>query len=169
VFVLQEEHDGGESTLHILSTSTRVLFDTGAVRSFISQTFAHKFKLNIEQLAEPVCIYSPLGAQLTLGSFYRAFLISIGSRKFLFDLILMKFSGLDAILGVDWLQHYHATIDVASKTITISVPDEEPLTYSFCESDGNFMGSLISQALLEDGDGITLSSIRVALEFEDVF
>jgi len=31
------------------------------------------------------------------------------------------------------------------------------------------MGSLIAQALLEDGDGITLSSIRVVLDFEDVF
>lgn len=167
VFALQEDQDGTEGTLHISSTSARVLFDTGAAKSFISQNFAHRLGLNVEMLEEPIHVYSPLGAQLTLYSRYVGCPVSIRGRNFPIDLVLMNFGGLDVILGVDWMERYHVIIDVAARTITIQMTGGELLTYPYTESEEGSMSSLITEAL--SGGEIVLGDIRTASEFEDVF
>ena len=43
-----------------------VLIDTGASHSFVSAAFASVLELELEQLASPICVVSPLGGELIL-------------------------------------------------------------------------------------------------------
>ena len=42
--------------LSVNATKTKVLFDSGAIRSFISETFSDKLKCELEPLTEPLSI-----------------------------------------------------------------------------------------------------------------
>jgi len=49
-------------------------------------------------------VYSSLGASMTLSSYCKQCPVFIGDRCFPIDLVVMNFGGLDAILGVDWME-----------------------------------------------------------------
>lgn len=67
------------------------------------------------------------------------------------------------------MERYCVTIDVAARAITISVPGEKPLIFSYTDAERGCMGSLISEALQLDSQEAVLPDIPVASEFEDVF
>lgn len=62
-----------------------------------------------------------------------------------------EFGGIDTILGVNWMELYHVSVNVASRTTTITVPGDEMLTYHYEEVDKKQMGYIVVVAQLDDG------------------
>ena len=83
-----------------------------------------------------------------MGSLYQANLIArnctveILGRLFLANLILLDICGYDVILGMDWLNKYHAVIDCKQKTLSLRAPNRTSLVYS--ENPLNYPVHLIS-------------------------
>lgn len=55
-------------------------------------------------------------------SVVKAYSIFIGDQEFLADLILLEMHGFDVILGMDWLEAYHATLDCFEKRVISQLP-----------------------------------------------
>ena len=67
-----------EGTILFFSSWVKVLFDTGASNSFISSTLVDTLELNVESLEIPLCVDTPVGGKVRLGSICRNCSLSIG-------------------------------------------------------------------------------------------
>ena len=115
----QEDPDCILGTFLVNSTPATVLFDCGALHSFVTQKFAEKCGL------EPTLLRGHMAIQ-TLGAVFRT---NLGCRKvgtvingtsFSTDLIVLKSQGLEVILGMDWLAKHQSILDYANRTITMT-------------------------------------------------
>ena len=108
-------------TLPVNSIPAKVLFDTGASHSFISQLFAQMHEFSLDPLSKNLTVQSP-GAQMTSSKISRGNEVLIGGHIFLASLILLGNSDIDVILGMDWLKANKAQINCAAKTVILSHP-----------------------------------------------
>ena len=90
-------------TLQILTQSGKVLFDTGATTSFISQQFIIKHGISCTKLDTHITILSAGGTILVthtkLGQ-----VIMINKCAFDADLFVLPMKDIDVILGMNWLE-----------------------------------------------------------------
>ncbi|GJY88386.1 reverse transcriptase domain-containing protein [Tanacetum coccineum] len=103
----------------------RVLFDSGADKSFVSISFASKLNnstitinhlLQVTEMADEnlVCTNTVIqGAILTLLN-----------QPFELDLMLIKLGSFDVVIGMDWLSKYHARIICDEKVVHIPIDGE---------------------------------------------
>ncbi|PKU70170.1 RNA-directed DNA polymerase [Dendrobium catenatum] len=178
----KDSSDVVTGTLNISDLSARVLFDSGASHSFISEIFCGKINV------EPVSFTPGLHVRLPAGNYLNASTIcsidfSIAGREFQADLIVLPLVEFDIILAMDWLIKYFATIECWKKKVRFDLPGEE-VFYFQCER--GVISSLIScnqmhkslkfgelvflakiEAMNEKVDDI--SSIPIVNEFIDVF
>ncbi|XP_028547385.1 uncharacterized protein LOC114578401, partial [Dendrobium catenatum] len=175
VFALssQEAKDSSEvvtGTLTISDLPARVLFDSGASHSFISEIFCEKVNV------EPVSFNPGLHVRLPTGNYLNASTkcsveFMINSRRFQTDLIVLPLVEFDIILGMDWLVKHFATIECWKKKVRFDLPEEE-VFYFQCER--GVVSSLIafSQVLksLRAGDLIFLSKLEaIKAESNDIY
>lgn len=105
-----------------------VLFDTGASHSYISRGFVDKFKLPTLALRTPLLVSSP-GAEYMASRWCDRLPLTIGNHVFPSDLIILESQGLDVILGMGWLSNYGGSIDCASKSILLTIPERKRIKY----------------------------------------
>ena len=74
-----------------MSFTTLVLFDTGALHSYISREFVDKFKLPTQTLRTHLLVSSP-GAEYMASRWCDQIPLTIGSHVFLSGLIILEFS-----------------------------------------------------------------------------
>ena len=67
----------------------------------------------------PLLVSTPLGEISLLESTYRSCIISLDEFEFLIDLIVLRMSDFDVILGMDWLSSYHVSIDCFAKIVSL--------------------------------------------------
>ena len=89
----------------------RVLFDYGALHSFIAASVVIELGLEVEALEEPLYLSSPLGIRARIGMICRHCELEISGILFTVDLRVMDMSEFDVILGMDWLTAYKVVID----------------------------------------------------------
>jgi hypothetical protein len=84
-----------------------VLFDLGALHSFISSNFVAKYNLSIATMKHNMFFSSPQGEMRTK-RICPTVSISIrgGGVDFLSNLMILDSKGIDIILGMDWLRKY---------------------------------------------------------------
>ena len=85
-------------------------------------TFARALGLPVDQLAQPLCVETPVGGVVTLGSVCRACDLMVAGNYLTFDLIILDMHAFDVILGMDWLSAFRATIDCYTRRVTLHVP-----------------------------------------------
>jgi hypothetical protein len=112
----------------INSQPALVLFDSGASHSFISEEFAAKHRLGISFLGHRLVVQTPTSQAMTI-SVCPDLTISINQVKFPGHLNVMSLPGLDAILGMDWLNQHEAQIDCKSRAVTLTNPQGRITTY----------------------------------------
>ncbi|MQL77073.1 hypothetical protein Taro_009478 [Colocasia esculenta] len=107
-----------EGTVLLLGVHARVLFDTGATHSFISERFARQLALESgvesEDLEVP-CLCTPL-----------------------------RMKDYDAILGLDWLEEHYALVDCRRKRIVFRIPGEDKFSHPLPR---NLAGKMITSAM----------------------
>jgi hypothetical protein len=101
------------------STHTRVLFDSGASHSFITEPFVKKSGMITTLMNRPMLVQIPGSATKTRLSCKKV-PIEIKGVSFQAELIVLGAQGLEVILGMDWMTKYQGHIDCARKAITIT-------------------------------------------------
>ncbi|GJX59634.1 reverse transcriptase domain-containing protein [Tanacetum coccineum] len=102
----------------------RVLFDSGADKSFVSISLASM--LNIP----PITIDTFYNIEMVDGNLVRTNTVIQGAtltllnQPFKIDLMPIKLGSFDVVIGMDWLSKYHARIICDEKVIHIPINDE---------------------------------------------
>ncbi|GJX13940.1 putative reverse transcriptase domain-containing protein [Tanacetum coccineum] len=102
----------------------RVLFDSGADKSFVSISLA--FKLNIP----PITIYTFYDIEMADGNLVstntviQGAILTLLNQTFKIDLMPIKLGSFDVVIGMDWLSKYHATIICDKKVVQIPIDGE---------------------------------------------
>jgi hypothetical protein len=103
-------------TLPINSVSASVLFDSGALHSFMSGSFASMHGITSEKMHTPIVVKTPT-SQCQASVVIPDVTVEIEGLEFLALPIVLKSSNIDLILGKDWLKAHVASIDCATKTV----------------------------------------------------
>src|SRR5574338_643466 len=99
-----------EGSLLIQSIPVRVLFDTGASHSFISQYLIDRLCLEPTYLITSLRVANPIGGYATLGMRCDQLELDLLGHKFACSLYVYDFVDFRIILGMDWLRKYEARI-----------------------------------------------------------
>ena len=101
----------------------RVLFDSGALHSFIIASIVIELGLEVETLEEPFYVSSPLGIRARIGMICRGCELEISGTLLRVDLRIMDMSEFDVILGMDWLTAYRVVIDYERRRVIAYTQD----------------------------------------------
>ena len=96
----------------------RVLFDYGALHSFIAASIVIELGLEVENLEEPLYVSSPQGIRARIGMICRGCKLEISGTLLIVDLRIMDMSEFDVILRMDWLTAYRVVIYCERRRVT---------------------------------------------------
>ncbi|MQL69940.1 hypothetical protein Taro_002231 [Colocasia esculenta] len=121
-----------EGTILLLGVHARVLFDTGATHSFISERFARQLALESgvesEDLEVPLSVHTPAGTVSTRKC-VPSLPVCIEDRILDGCFFLLKMKDYDAILGLDWLEEHYVLVDCRRKRIVFRIPGEDEFSH----------------------------------------
>ncbi|GJU80714.1 putative reverse transcriptase domain-containing protein [Tanacetum coccineum] len=133
----------------------RVLFDSGADKSFVSISLA--FKLNIPPITIDTFYNIKMadGNLISTNTVVQGAILTLLNQPFKIDLMPIKLGSFDVVIGMDWLSKYHARIIYDEKFVHIPIDGE----------------TLIIQAQIMEkkSDEKRLEDIPVVREFLEVF
>ncbi|GJV75930.1 putative reverse transcriptase domain-containing protein [Tanacetum coccineum] len=133
----------------------RVLFDSGADKSFVSISLASK--LNIPPITIDTFYDIEMADRnlVSTNTVIQGAILTLLNQPFKIDLMPIKLGSFDIVIGMDWLSKYHARIICDEKVIHIPIDGE----------------TLIIQAQIMEkkSDEKRLEDIPVVREFPKVF
>ncbi|KAM0059597.1 putative nucleotidyltransferase, Ribonuclease H [Helianthus debilis subsp. tardiflorus] len=106
----------------------RVLFDSGADKSFVDQKFCQLLKMPIKTLDIKYEVELADDTMETVSTILEGCEISIRNHSFPLSLLPFKLAGFDIVLGMDWLSQNQAQIICGKRQIVLKTPSGEPLT-----------------------------------------
>jgi hypothetical protein len=145
----------------INSISASVLFDSGASHSFVTNLFVEKHKILNYPLKKKLLIRSP-GGELRATHSCPQTKIEIRGLSFLVVLIILESSGIDVILGIDYLTKYDGVISCAKRMVTLTSPQGERI-------EVNVSMLAIVEAMVNQFEEKSLEHIIIVCEYLDVF
>ncbi|XP_028550077.1 uncharacterized protein LOC114579490 [Dendrobium catenatum] len=110
----RDDPDVVTGTIYISDQPYRVLFDSGASHSFLSERCFDALHLDSVLLPISLSVILPAESNLIARKFCFCE-IDIAGKKWKSSLILLLISSYDVILGMDWLSLYEAQIDYLKK------------------------------------------------------
>ncbi|GKB77533.1 putative reverse transcriptase domain-containing protein [Tanacetum coccineum] len=131
----------------------KVLFDSGADKSFISISLTSK--LNNPSIAIDTFydIKMADGNLVSTNTVFKGCTLTLLDQPFKIDLMPIKLGSFDVVIGMDWLSKYHAKILCDEKVVHIPINGE----------------TLIIRVMEKKSDEKRLEDIPVVKEFLDVF
>jgi hypothetical protein len=121
----------GESIIGMFSvnnTSAVVLFDSGALHSFISSAYVGKHNLPLA-LLKCQMIVSSSGGDMPARKLCPKVNLKIRGIDFVANLIVLESKGIDNIFGMDWLSKHKVLIDCVKTSIKLITPDGKELKF----------------------------------------
>ncbi|GJW99234.1 putative reverse transcriptase domain-containing protein [Tanacetum coccineum] len=131
----------------------KVLFDSGADRSFISLPLASKLNLSSITIDTFYDIEMADGNLVSTNTIIKGCTLTLLNHPFEIDLMPIKLGSFDVVIGMDWLSKYHAKFLCDEKVVHIPINDE----------------TLIIRVTEKKSDEKRLEDILVVKEFSDVF
>ncbi|KAI3706879.1 hypothetical protein L6452_24918 [Arctium lappa] len=120
-----EIQDVVTGTFPIDSIFSKVLFDSGANRSFVSPNFVHKLHVKPKKLSQGFEVEVADDSRVLVGEVYDGCSIDIDGHIFPLRLYPMGMGEFDVIVGMDWLASNDANIVCNKKLIHIALPDQK--------------------------------------------
>ncbi|KAL8105647.1 hypothetical protein AgCh_029446 [Apium graveolens] len=177
-----QDTDVMKGTLNVNSLCAKVLIDSGATRSFVSQDFVSKLNHPVEYLNEIMTVELANQERVSVNQVCGNYEIEISGSKFCVDLIPFKLGEFDIILGMDWLSKHDAQIDCRNKKVMVKMPDERIVTFKGQKQVKKFLTMIQAKKLLRQGcehfvayvidrsqEPAKLEDILIVNEFPDVF
>jgi hypothetical protein len=157
----EETPDIVMGTFLVNSTPARVLFDSGASHSSVTEPFVKKSGLKPTVMKRLMLVQIPGSTAKTRLSCKQVPII-IHGVPFQAELIILGAQGLEVILGMDWMTKYKGHIDCVQKSITLTNDQGLPVKYTATiHSSKVFCKKSIS--------GPDLEQVPVVCEYPDVF
>jgi hypothetical protein len=163
---VQETPDMIVGMFPVDSHIAEVLFDTGAMHSFIAASWVKAHNLPITTMSTPIQIDSS-GGRIRADSICLNVSVEIRGIAFLANLIVMGTQGIDVILGMNWLDKYQAIISCDKRTIKLVSPLGEEVVTELVLPELK-KGSCYQMAV-DSSEADPIESIKVVSEFPDVF
>jgi hypothetical protein len=143
------------------STPARVLFDSGASHSFVTEPFVKKSGMRPTLMDRFMLVQNP-GSTIKTCLSCKQVPIIIQGVSFQAELIVLGAQGLEVILGMGWMTKYKGHIDCVQKSITLSNDLGNPVKYTATiHSSKAFCKKSIS--------GPTLDQVPIVCTYPDVF
>jgi hypothetical protein len=122
----QEAPDVLLDTFLVNSTTTIVLFYSGASYSFISAAYVEKHNIPVAML---MCcmVVSSLGGDMPASVFEGENYFN--RVEFSVNLIVLDSNGIDVILGMDWVSKKNAFIDCVKKSVKLTMEAGQEIEY----------------------------------------
>jgi hypothetical protein len=139
-----------------------ILFDSGALHTFISKKFVEKYCIPCIESREGFIIHSPGGQIFTKEMAFHV-PITLVERDFPTNMIVLKGQDIDVILGMNWLSQHKAILNTDLRTIRLSYGQEEVLLSIPVATTAKPFGSVYETIIPE------IQDILVVCEFPDVF
>lgn len=143
------------------SAPASILFDSGALHSFISAQFIAKHGIPVHSLPNHMLVSSP-GGDMKAMYHYVGVSFKILDREFCANFIVLDSSGIDVILGMGWLSQVDAVIQCAKRSVLLTSPSGE--RFEFRARLLSAVDGTVSQL-----QGSSMEDIRVVCEYPDVF
>jgi hypothetical protein len=144
----------------VCGTSALVLFNTGAIGSYVTSRFVNKLSLPTTTRSFPIITSSPL-RDIRCTLMCKGVDVVIQDHKFFGDLIVLPSNGIDVIPGMDWITAHKGVISTSPRLVTLVHPDGTRVTFKPMKSrDIPTVYSLHTKAI---------SYVHVVCDFEDVF
>ncbi|GJV16191.1 putative reverse transcriptase domain-containing protein [Tanacetum coccineum] len=131
----------------------KVLFDSGADRSFISISLASMLNIPSITIDTFYDIEMADGNLVSTNTVIKGCTLTLLNQPFKIDLMPIKLGSFDVVIGMDWLSKYHAKILCDEKVVHIPINGE----------------TLIIRVMEKKSDEKRLEDIPVVKEFSDVF
>jgi hypothetical protein len=149
------------STLSIKDTPVKILFDSGATHSLISEKLISKMGLKGSHTNSAYMIITP-GGQITSHILIREVCLGLGSKIFPTNLIAISLAGMDVILGMDWMAEHKVILDISDRVVEINSPTFGHTTLYLPFKDGTDSCAYVTIIS-------PLDEIPVVCEYPDVF
>lgn len=162
----------------IKSKKINILFDSGATHSYISLSCVKILGLSVSRLPFDLRVTTPTEKNLVTSIACMGCTLVYQNLPYTVDLICLPMSGLDVILGMNWLSSNNAVINCSDKTISVasqSMTNDSPMLECLVsamtchkhlvEVSHGYM--LLFSAKVEVENDLTL--VPVVCEFPDVF
>ncbi|KAK1435856.1 hypothetical protein QVD17_01627 [Tagetes erecta] len=161
-----------------------ILFDSGANRSFVSDTFLPCLNGLIAKLDMPYVVEIANGLEVKVENALRDCNLKINGQNIPLELLPMKLGGFDIVLGMDWLARHKAQIDCERKVLKIELPDGQQAEVKGDMPRKNFKLLTIAKAskylrqgcegfwlylMTEKGEKKEISEVPIVAEYPDVF
>ncbi|GJS36295.1 putative reverse transcriptase domain-containing protein [Tanacetum coccineum] len=131
----------------------RVLFDSGADKSFVSISLASMLNIPPITIDTFYNIEMADGNLVSTNTIIQGATLTLLNQPFEIDLMPIKLGSFDVVIGMDWLSKYHARIICDEKVIHIPINGE----------------TLIIRVMEKKSDEKLLEDILVVREFPEVF
>ena len=118
----KETYDVVTGTFFVNLLPARVLFDSGADRSFVSERFSRRFSVPISQLKPPLDVEVANNKVIRVVDVFQNCEIEIDNEKYPIDLIPIPMGELDVVIGMDWLGTNEAIILCHHKLVRLRTP-----------------------------------------------
>jgi hypothetical protein len=148
-------------TFSINDTPVKILFDSGATHSFISENLLGKLGLKGTQTKSSYKIITP-GGNISSHIVTFGVPLKLRSKNIQSNLITINLEGVDVILGMDWMTLHKVVLDISDRVVEINSPTVGHTTLYLPSKDST-----------DSCDYVTIISpldeIQVVCEYPDVF
>ncbi|XP_050902871.1 uncharacterized protein LOC127115336 [Lathyrus oleraceus] len=155
-----------------------VLFDCGAIHSFVSIRCMKRLGLQAIPLSPPMVVTTVMDDVVETPLICENCSLSVNGRIFQIDLICLPLKKVDVVLGMDWLTVNSVFIGCKEKLIIIPYSEVTPKDVLTTILEGtvgmvNFLFEKEKSVLLvltkESSDNLSVTQIPVVCEFPEVF
>jgi hypothetical protein len=157
----EESPDIVLGTFLVHSTPAKVLFDSGASHSFVTEPFVKKSKMTPTLMDRLMLVQIPGSTAKTRLS-CKQVPVEILGVPFQADLIVLGAQGLEVILGMDWMTKYQGHIDCAHKSITLTNSEGIQIKYTATMPSSK---AFCKQSVA----GTPIDLVPIVCEYPDVF
>jgi hypothetical protein len=163
---IQDAQDVAVGMFPVESHPAKVLFDTGAMHSFVSTSWVEAHNIPIESMIPPLRVNS-VGGKVQFDRICLNLRIEIRGIDFPANLVVMGTQGLDVILGMNWLHMNQATVSCDKRTVKLVSPSRKEVVTEL------YLPKLEQGAChhlsVDDKESNPIEAFRIVSEFPDVF
>jgi hypothetical protein len=148
-------------TFSINDTPVKILFDSRATHSFISEKLISKLGLKGSHTTSAYKIITP-GGQITSNILIHGVCLGLGSKIIPTNLLVINLLGMDVILGMEWMNQHKVILDISDRVVEINSPTVGHTTLYLPFKDGTDPCAYVTIIC-------PLDEIPVVCEYPDVF
>ncbi|KAL8090813.1 hypothetical protein AgCh_040034 [Apium graveolens] len=169
-------------TLVINSVEVKMLLDSGATRSFITESVIDRLNCIAYPLEPNLIIEVENQERVTTNRVCPNCDMVIEGRHISADLIPFKLGEFDVILGMNWLSNHDAQIECKSKKVKLRTKDGVEVIFRGKKQERKFLTVIQTKRLLRQGceaylahikdieaESLRIEDIPVVKDFPDVF